>query len=464
MKVRHLDLHVHREPSIFGNFLHHLVSNSSPIEILCLTGDMYQSHWSEVHQYLLSATEGLDADAVNTIMPRLRELSFCGFDLSLPWLPALRKIVDFAKLTKLYVTKCDAASAFLHDLASIAEIKMFRLEHLAVDALNESSYHYDDEAASASASAEAIDKCMANIVRESSRGLKTLHLGWHEHYEDGQGQTNILIRNLLDEICSSHGESLRILGLHTHNYADYEEGVEALSPEDLERVCRACPKIEELGYQLGSGVLDGDTEDGDALDAFVQNIALLPSLHTLHLRFPHELEVSGFDPYRYDPDERPEYMEGLAKELRLVARKIFSKLEAYQTTKGEGGREDRRNRLEKIVIGHLTTLRQHTSKCSLPQHCFVRGGFEEGGKIVGGYSDDKEDMQEEDDSGGDDDNVNGEGDSGDHGDTSSVEPQNCEVAAKPVLRSTLRRMRLNTRVLDIDVGVEPFEQWARRAL
>ncbi|KAJ4301310.1 hypothetical protein N0V90_003401 [Kalmusia sp. IMI 367209] len=385
------------------------------IESLSITADLYQPSSEEVHQYLWAATDWLHLGSSDNVTPQLKALCLCGFDMELPWLPALRKFVNFERLVRLQITKCYAASKFFADLGADAEIKELRLKHLAVDSLNQGWGETEDL---------PIDKSMELVLRKC-RKLESLHVGWYEHWSEEREEN--LIQTILDHIYRD-GKSLRILGVHPHNNTDDEENVDSLGV-NLERICRACPNLQQLGYQLAFGALDDLNRESDkSLDEFVHNIAQLRDLRTLHLRFPHELQSSGCDPYSYDREEIESYLNDVAESLRLIASEIFLKLDKFSAeTKLQ-------HRLDTIVIGHFTTLRQPTSKCSLPQHCFVKS----------------ETMGESDES---------------PSERSSHTGLNDRVfRANPISRSMLRRSRSHLEILEIDIGVEPFEQWAGRVL
>ncbi|KAJ4990997.1 hypothetical protein SVAN01_03568 [Stagonosporopsis vannaccii] len=420
--IRHLDLQVHWQPSILGKFFRRLVSNSNTMESLCLTADLYQNGCEEVYYQLSDATLAFESITPPRVLPRLKELALCGFDMKLPWLPVLRKFIDFSRLTSLYVTKCGSASRFFADLGSDTAINQFRLKHFAADCLTENS---DYERAEGTKTVP-LDRCLAKVFQKSGK-LESLHVGWHEHWME-EGRAKNLIQTTVDKACSD-GKSLRILAVHPHNEIENEYEVDSLG-ENLGRLCSSCPHLQQLAYQLGYGVLDDclNSDEADkALDDFVNQITRLRDLRTLHLRYPHELEVSCFSPNSFDKEDVDFYLRDLARTMRYIASEIFLKLDKFQADTGLC------HRLHTIVIGHLTPLRQYNGN-SLPQHCFIKTER----KGVG------DDMPSDC--------------------VSHTAPGERKYRAVMVDRARLRQLRAHTEVLDWDVGVQPFEQWAGRAL
>ncbi|KAJ4362782.1 hypothetical protein N0V95_001274 [Ascochyta clinopodiicola] len=419
--VRHLDLYIDGHASQLGDFLHGLASTQSPIESLSLTVYLHCDDSEDVHQYLWAATEELDVEG-HAAMPKLRELTLSGFNLSIPVLQALQKIVKFERLTKLQVSGCHQASTFFAGLGTIASIEKFNLRHIAVDPLNEHSVYgneYDEEDV-------PIDGCLEQVLLRSEK-LESLCVGWHEHYQDERVEN--LLQTTLQKIYRD-GKSLRILSVHPHNEHDYEEVVNSLG-KNLESVCEACPNLEQLGYQLAWGVLDGDIgEPSEGLDEFVDGIARLRSLRMLHLRYPHETGAGQWDPCMSAMEEQQGYMRELSQTMQYIASEIFLKLEKIEEQTGS------RHQLDTLVIGHLTPLRQTTGDCSLPQHCFIKAAPAVAGagrEILSPW-------------------------------VSPTDPATCVSRAEPVSRAMLRQLRSYTEILDLDPGVEPFEQWAGRAL
>lgn len=154
----------------------------------------------------------------------------------------------------------------------------------------------------------------------------------------------------------------------------------------------------------------------------------LRNLRTLHLRFPHELKIACCNPITFGRYEVQHYLHNLGETMRYVASEIFLKLDKFT--------KDTRlhHRLDTIVIGHLTPLRQTCMLSSLPQNCFIKSG------------------------------AKGVGDELPRGCVSHTEPGERRYRVEPVSRSMLSQLRAHTEVLDWDVGVTPFEQWAWRAL
>ncbi|XPS98200.1 hypothetical protein M3J09_007411 [Ascochyta lentis] len=418
--VRHLDLYIDGPPSQLSNCLYGLASTHTPIESLSLTLYLHHDDSEDVQQYLWAAMEESGVERPRPAMPNLRELALSGFDLSLPYLPVLQKFVKFERLTKLQVSNCHQASTFFADLGAITSIERFHLEHIAVDSLNEDP----EDGADSEEEDTPIDDCLEQVFQKSGK-LQSLHLGWHEHCLDARAVNTIQITL---QTLYRDGESLRILSLHPHNETDYEESVNSLGTH-LERVCEACPNLEQLGYQLADGTLDSEIgAPNSELSEFVNRIAKLHNLHTLHLRYPHEVSAYPWDPYMCDLEERRGYMKKLSRILQYIASEIFLQLERLGKDTGL------RHKLDTIVIGHFTTLRQQSSKCSLPQHCFIKA------LTAGRRVDMPSDW------------------------TSPTDPGIRVFCAELVSRTVLRQLRFHTEILDLDPGVEPFEQWAARAL
>ncbi len=153
----------------------------------------------------------------------------------------------------------------------------------------------------------------------------------------------------------------------------------------------------------------------------------LRDLRTLHLRYPHELEVSRFSPKSLDRYDVDCYLHDLARTLRYIASEIFLKLDMFQAHTGL------HHRLDTIVVGHLKPLRQPDGN-SLPQHCFVKA------------------------------EKKGWGDALPSDCISHTDPDERMYRAARVERARLRQINSHTEILDWDVGVRPFEQWAGRAL
>lgn len=121
------------------------------------------------------------------------------------------------------------------------------------------------------------------------------------------------------------------------------------------------------------------------------------------------------------------YLHDLADTLRYIASEIFLKLDRFQADTGL------HHRLDSIIIGHLTPLRQ-PSGISLPQHCFIKTEMEGlGDELPGEF-------------------------------ISHTKPTERRYRAVRVDRARLRQIRAHTEILDWDVGVRPFEQWAGRVL
>lgn len=239
------------------------------MESMFLTADMCENGCEEVHHQFLDATKGFESASPQNVLPRLTKLSLCGFNMGLPWLKILRKLVDFGKLSSLYVSKCQSAAHFFAELGSDAAITRFHLKHLAVDCLTlDSDYEIENHTETA-----LLDSCLQGVFLKCGK-LESLHVGWHEHWTE-EPRAEFLIRTISDKL-SRDGESLRILAVHPHNG---ESEVDSLG-EDLARACRACPNLQQLGYQLGYGVLDDclNTEEADeALDEFVVGSLQAPS-------------------------------------------------------------------------------------------------------------------------------------------------------------------------------------------
>lgn len=262
--VRHLDLHTGLQPSVFGNFFRRMAYSHNAMERLSLNACLLRDSDGELFQYMLDATAHLDIEASDSILPRLKDLSVCGFDLALPWYSVLRKVINFERLDRLHISKCYSGPMFFADLGSDPTIESLHLKHIAVDCLNEDSHGRREEGLRPA----PIDSCLEEVLGKCGP-LVSLHVGWYEQWI--KKRETGLIRNILDKI-HRHGEALRVLALCPHKANDnFEEKIDSLGV-NLDLVCKACPNLEQLEYQLGPGVLvdtSNNREVDTVLDDFV---------------------------------------------------------------------------------------------------------------------------------------------------------------------------------------------------
>lgn len=152
----------------------------------------------------------------------LKQLKLSGMNVTHLFQP-LSRVVNFNTLTHLGLSICDGAGHFISDLGITVRNRGLCLEHIAVIMHTRSGNEQQHLN-------EGIDH-----IFKACRSIKSLHA----YYED----FSFPPRTIIDRILTT-GWDLRLLGLHSIG----DEW--SLHADDFDKICRACPNLQQLGCQM----------------------------------------------------------------------------------------------------------------------------------------------------------------------------------------------------------------------
>ncbi|KAF2866678.1 hypothetical protein BDV95DRAFT_583531 [Massariosphaeria phaeospora] len=242
----------------------------------------------------------------------LRQLSLTEVDLTASWSELLLHILDVPRMTHLTLIRCRGDAAFLEAFgrAGCSSLQYLFVQFSGAALDSDSDADSDTDMA---APPVDVDACLAPIYTSCTR-LSSLHLHWRE------GQTPSCTLSHIATL----GAHLRCLSLDytprdgaAPDVALDDEGRRrgkrsALSVWKLAVVCRACARLEQLGYRIrdealepkkwelvdrgvhlgegAAGLRITHLEEKPKSNTFVNELKCLTTLrhlHTLHFRTHH---------------------------------------------------------------------------------------------------------------------------------------------------------------------------------
>jgi hypothetical protein len=158
-------------------------------------------------------------------------------------------LFDFPSLTGLTLLHCEQFEEFIPLLGTETENHMLQLQHLTLDMF----------AAKEENDMDSFEECLNELLRHHY-GISSLHLGWWDH--------RIQPARIPCEIITS-GHLLRSLGLCQHYFEEDVLEWDTLNTHDFRLICRSCPNLLQLGYQLANDDVFATRSQSNGYDNFM---------------------------------------------------------------------------------------------------------------------------------------------------------------------------------------------------
>lgn len=263
-----------------GSLYDHTFGLGQCLERLCLaTPASSSTYWSDALGNLL-----LDRPRNWRKQDALKVLTLHGLRLTSQLCGALALIVPFANLAQLILWECEGTHSLLKDITSNLPLMGSKLTLLAIGINPESEPHIDEP---------------LGTLLEACKNLTSLCLQWDD-------QCEYKPRPFLGDI-EKFGRTLRLLSLHAISRDEsLAVGVDfrdiSRDEDDLKKISRRCPGLENLGYRIAEedlmsilkDIICAEGEDGLAEHCILSTCRLNSRCCSKSLTSDTALSLSNF--------------------------------------------------------------------------------------------------------------------------------------------------------------------------
>ena len=221
------------------NFLDSLedIGKYKDLERLYL-GTKFDRYSHDISRRLAEAFSSLDESYGR--LEKLRQLSISGIPLGIDTY-GLSKIISFPQLTHLTLWACSCSQRFISNLVHELGDQDLSLKHLGLELVDDDEVEDPDDDTPYEEDDDAVEELISRCPE-----LKSLCLQWSD-----RGWIDFTLESF-KQILAIVGQQLVVLSIHMW---DTRGRLDDSEPPFWEEISLACPNLEQLAFNLSSGIM-----------------------------------------------------------------------------------------------------------------------------------------------------------------------------------------------------------------